>query len=158
MMNIQTKLSNTNKWFTALVVILAFGVSACSCFTKKPMEEAMAAPEPVAETVAMEPPPEPEPIFASDDVHVVAAGQSLWRISGMPTIYNDPYRWPLIYARNKDIEDADLIYPGQELMVRRDLMRTEIDAAIQHARTRGAWALGVVEESDVAYRSSAMMN
>ena len=116
----------------------------------------MAAPEPVAET-AMEA-PEPEPIFASDDVHIVAAGQSLWRISGMSTIYNDPYRWPLIYARNKDIEDADLIYPGQELMVRRDLMRTEIDAAIQHARTRGAWALGVVEESDVAYRSSAMMN
>ena len=155
-MNIQAKLSNTNKWFAVLVVILAFGISACSCFTKKPMEEAVAAP--VEEPVAMEPVAEPEPMFASDDVHVVVAGQSLWRISGMPTIYNDPYRWPLIYARNKDIEDADLIYPGQELMVRRDLMRTEIDAAIEHARTRGAWSLGVVEESDVAYRSSAMMN
>jgi hypothetical protein len=28
---------------------------------------------------------------------------------------------------------------------------SDVDAAIQHAKTRGSWSLGVVEESDKAY-------
>ena len=79
-------------------------------------------------------------------------GDSLWGISGMSEIYGNPYQWPLIYKANRDkIKDADLIYPGQQFDIDRNASATAIDAAIQHARTRGAWSLGVVEDSDMAY-------
>ena len=94
--------------------------------------------------------------MVSDDVHVVATGESLWSISGLSAIYNDPFRWPLIYARNKDIQDADLIYPGQELTIRRDLTRDDIDSAVMHAKNRGAWSMNEIEETDTAFRESMM--
>ena len=79
-------------------------------------------------------------------------GDNLWAISGKPDVYADPYQWPLIYKANSDqIKDADLIYPGQVLTVDAAPSSAEVDAAIQHARTRGGWSLGVVEESDKAY-------
>ncbi len=133
----------------AMLIGLALVLSAC--MQKKEMVEEMAPePEPMMEEE------EPAPMVATDDVYIVAPGDSLWSISGMPSIYNDPFRWPLIYGRNKDIEDADLIYPDQELLVPRDLMRTDIDKAIEHAKTRGAWSIGEVEEADSKYRESSM--
>ena len=148
-----------------LVVLLTFSVSGCQLFqavfgnwtfatetemTMEPEEEpVMEAPEVEVEVVV-------EPLVVSDDVHVVSGGESLWSIAGMSSIYNDPFRWPLIYARNKSIEDADLIFPGQELSIRRDLSRDDIDAAVMHAKNRGAWSLGEVEQTDIDYRASAM--
>ncbi len=99
---------------------------------------------------------EPEPLVVSDDIYVVAQGDNLWYISGLISIYDDPFRWPLIYAHNRNIDDADLIYPGQELAIKRDLSRAEIDSAVLHAKNRGVWAIGEIETTDVAYRSSAM--
>jgi nucleoid-associated protein YgaU len=82
----------------------------------------------------------------------VMPGDHLWKISGKPDVYADPYQWPLIYKANSDqIKDADLIYPGQVLTVDTAPSSSDVDAAIQHARTRGGWSLGVVEESDKAY-------
>ncbi|MFO7592780.1 MAG: LysM peptidoglycan-binding domain-containing protein [Pseudomonadota bacterium] len=97
-----------------------------------------------------EPAPEPEPVAM--DSYSVVAGDNLWNISAKGDIYGDPYQWPLIYKANRNkIEDADLIYPGQQLDIDRSASSAEIDAAINHARTRGAWSLGVTEESDMAY-------
>lgn len=113
------------------------------------------APEPHAE--APKPAPEPmreEPTGPDNDYYTVRVGDNLWDISGMPDIYGDPYRWPLIYKANQaKIADADLIYPGQTLTITRGNTPFEIDAAIRHARTRGAWTLGVVEETDRDYLS-----
>jgi len=82
----------------------------------------------------------------------VMPGDSLWAISGKPDVYADPYQWPLIYKANSDqIKDADLIYPGQVFTIDTAPSSADVDAAIQHARTRGRWSLGVVEESDRAY-------
>jgi len=82
----------------------------------------------------------------------VVTGDNLWGISGKPSVYADPYQWPLIYKANSDqIKDADLIYPGQVLTVDTTPSSSEVDAAIQHAKTRGSWSLGVVEESDKVY-------
>jgi nucleoid-associated protein YgaU len=82
----------------------------------------------------------------------VMPGDHLWKISGKQDVYADPYQWPLIYKANSDqIKDADLIYPGQVLTVDTAPSSSDVDAAIQHARTRGSWSLGVVEESDKAY-------
>jgi nucleoid-associated protein YgaU len=84
--------------------------------------------------------------------YIVQRGDNLWNISGKDSIYGDPYQWPLIYKANRgQIKDADLIYPGQDLSIDRAATSVDVDAAIRHARTRGAWAIGVVEESDKAY-------
>ena len=84
--------------------------------------------------------------------YVVQAGDHLWGISSQPKVYGDPYQWPLLFKRNRsDITDADLIYPGQMIQIERDLSDSQIQEAIDHARSRGAWALGVIEGSDLRY-------
>lgn len=87
----------------------------------------------------------------------VVRGDSLWRISGREDTYNNPYQWPLIYKANRDkIRDADLIYPGQVFSIDRNPSAAEVDAAVQHARTRGAWSIGVVEQSDRDYLGGSL--
>ncbi|HHC71903.1 MAG TPA: LysM peptidoglycan-binding domain-containing protein [Thiotrichales bacterium] len=84
--------------------------------------------------------------------YTVERGDSLWGIAGKGDIYGDPYQWPLIYKANADkIEDADLIFPGQQFDIDTAPGADEVAAAVRHAKTRGAWSLGVVEESDRAY-------
>ncbi len=83
--------------------------------------------------------------------YLVVSGDSLWGISSQDTIYGDPYLWPLIYKANSgQIKDADLIYPGQYFYIPK-AKGPERAAAIQHAKTRGAWTLGVTEASDLDY-------
>jgi nucleoid-associated protein YgaU len=84
--------------------------------------------------------------------YTVMAGDSLWAISGKSEVYGNPYQWPLIYKANRDkIQDADLIYPGQEFDIDQAASAADIDAAVMHAKTRGAWSLGATEDSDVTY-------
>lgn len=84
--------------------------------------------------------------------YTVNKGDSLWRIAGKSEIYNNPYQWPLIYKANSGkIKDADLIYPGQEFSINSSASEAEINAAVKHAKTRGAWSIGKAEESDKAY-------
>ena len=109
-------------------------------------EEAMAAP---AEEVAA-----PMAAMESDEVtsYTVVKNDNLWNISKQDQIYSTPYNWPLIYKSNaSDIEDADLIYPDQVLDIPRGSSQGDIDAAVQHAKMRGAWALGPTEASDTAF-------
>jgi len=89
---------------------------------------------------------------AAADSYQVESGDNLWNISGKNDIYADPYQWPLIYKANRDkIQDADLIYSGQVLDIDRSASQSDIDAAVTHAKTRGAWSLGSQEASDKAY-------
>ena len=84
--------------------------------------------------------------------YTVVRGDNLWDISGKSEIYGNPYQWPLIYKQNSNqIDDADLIYPGQVLDIDNDPSSADVDAAVRHARTRGSWSLGVVEDSDRDY-------
>ena len=88
----------------------------------------------------------------ADDSYTVVRGDNLWNISGKSSIYGDPYQWPLIFKANRSqIKDPDLIYPGQTFDIDRNASSAEIDAAINHARTRGAWSVGDVEQSDLEY-------
>lgn len=49
-------------------------------------------------------------------VYYVQPGQSLWLIAG--EVLGDPYKWVTIYSMNFPLlEDPDLIYPGQVLIV-----------------------------------------
>lgn len=90
-------------------------------------------------------------VQAHSDYRVVR-GDSLWGISGKPQIYANPYQWPLIYKANMNqIKDADLIFPGQQFEITSHPETGEVDAAIDHARNRGAWSLKDIEASDKAY-------
>lgn len=132
-----------------LLAILSITLGACAT-TKK--EEPAPAPE--AEPAAAAPAPAPAPTVAANDTYEVQRGDHLWGIASQPRIYGNPYAWPLIYKTNSaKIKDADLIYPGQNLDINRSASSGEIDAAVNHAKTRGAWKLGVTEESDKAYLS-----
>ncbi len=85
--------------------------------------------------------------------YTVVRGDSLWRISGKDTLYGNPYEWPLIYKANQDKikQGPDLIFPGQVFNIRHDASQAEINTAVHYAKTRGKWALGVVESADKAY-------
>ena len=82
----------------------------------------------------------------------VKGGDNLWAISSMDNIYADPYKWPLIYKANSSkISDPDLIYPGQVFDINQNALSEETEAAISHARNRGAWSIGAIESSDRSY-------
>jgi len=84
----------------------------------------------------------------------VIRGDNLWDISGKEQVYDNSYQWPLIYKTNRSqIKDADLINPGQVLDIDQNVSSSEINAAVRHAKTRGAWSVGNVEQSDLDYLS-----
>lgn len=92
------------------------------------------------------------PVTASAGQYAVVRGDNLWNISAKPDIYNNPYQWPLIYKANSNkIKDADLIYPGQVFDINSNPSAADADAAVRHAKSRGSWSLGAVEDSDKAY-------
>lgn len=94
-------------------------------------------------------------LAAANMSYTVVRGDSLWAIAGRSDTYNNPYEWPLIYKANSSkIRDADLIFPGQVFDIERNPSTAEVDAAIHHAKTRGSWSLGKVEQSDRAYLGS----
>jgi hypothetical protein len=97
------------------------------------------------------------PMAKEGEIYTVVRGDCLWCISEQSSIYGNPYKWPLIFKANKNqIRDADLIYPGQELMIDRDASAAAIDASIQHAKTRGAWSVGPIEPADTAFLAGSM--
>lgn len=145
-----------------LLALLFTAALATGCISAKS--------KPVAEAAAATPPSLVEPVTpatpdadsssdaASDSLTswIVAKGEHLWGISAVEEVYNLPEQWPLLYKSNLDqIEDADLIYPGQVLQIPRDVSQSEIDAAVHHARNRGPWALGPVELTDKEYLRKA---
>jgi nucleoid-associated protein YgaU len=145
----------TRNWKSIFVVLALLGAAGCQ--TQEPKEEA-AAPAADSQAAAAETQAAAgtEQAAATEaaagETYTVVRGDHLWGIAGQSRIYGNPYQWPLLYKANADtIEDADLIQPGQVLNVARGQSQSEIDAAIHHAKTRGAWSLGVTEASDKAY-------
>jgi hypothetical protein len=139
-----------------LIGAMALGLTVGCATTQEPAPEPEPAP-PAQPAPAPAPPPAPRaqpapPPPPTTMTYEVVRGDSLWRISGRSSVYGNPYQWPLIYKANaSEIRDADLIYPGQRLTVELNPSQGDVDAAVRHARTRGAWELGRVEDSDVRY-------
>ncbi|MED5274886.1 MAG: hypothetical protein VYE60_02420 [Pseudomonadota bacterium] len=79
--------------------------------------------------------------------HIVAVNESLWEISSI--YYGNALLWPLLYKLNSDrIYDADLIFPGQNLLIEGKFTGLEKNKAIKHAMSRGIWIIGYQEETD----------
>ena len=161
---------NTGKAIRTLMILAATGLFATGCVTAKQASQAASegtqatpapattatatatvTPAPATTTAAVT--PAPQGIVG----YVVQKGDHLWGISAKPAVYADPYQWPLLYKRNRDeIYDPDLIYPGQVLHIERDLSQTQINIAVNHAKTRGAWVLGEIEATDIQYLRKAL--
>ena len=168
---------NTGKAIRTLMILAAMGLFATGCVTAKQASQAASegtqatpapattttattttttaavTPAPATTTTAAAVTPAPKGIVG----YVVQKGDHLWGISAKPAVYGAPYQWPLLYKRNRDeIYDPDLIYPGQVLHIQRDLSQTQINIAVNHAKTRGAWVLGEIEATDIQYLRKAL--
>jgi len=133
-----------------LTAVVALALGACATTKEQPAAPKAAEPE----AAAPAPAPEAKPVSTMPANYEVQRGDNLWGIASQPRIYGNPYAWPLIYKTNSaKIKDADLIYPGQNFDIDRNASAADVDAAVHHAKTRGAWKLGVVEKSDKDYLS-----
>ena len=132
----------------SLIAALAVTLTACATATKEEPAAPAAAP------AAAAPAPAPKPVSSLPANYEVQRGDHLWGIASQPRIYGNPYAWPLIYKTNSaKIKDADLIHPGQNFDINRSAASGDIDAAVRHAKTRGAWTLGATEDSDKRYQA-----
>lgn len=60
------------------------------------------------------------------DMYRVVRGDYLWKISGKPAIFDDPWKWMRIYSANREeIKDPDLIFPDQRFRIPRSIGRDE---------------------------------
>ena len=82
--------------------------------------------------------------------HTVELGDTLWHIS--KKYYDTPLLWPVIFKNNVNIiYDADLILPGQSIIIDENISRESELKAKAYAKTRGLWVLGYREESDIKF-------
>ncbi|HEX5056106.1 MAG TPA: LysM peptidoglycan-binding domain-containing protein [Gammaproteobacteria bacterium] len=129
------------------ILILALGVAVGCASTKSKKDTTAAETPPAAMDTA-------DKNSNGSGSYTVVSGDNLWNIASSSSIYGDPYKWPLIYKANKSkISDADLIYPGQNFDIDQSPSSGDVSAAVNHAKTRGAWSVGAVEASDTAYLS-----
>lgn len=136
--------------YKSAVKLLGVGILASVLSTGCILAKKVGGEEEMAAAPAEEPMEEQE--MMENDFYTVVAGDCLWCISAKSQIYGDPYKWPLIYRTNvSQIGDADLIYPGQEFEIDRNLSPELVANATEHARNRGAWTLGTPEASDIQF-------
>ena len=65
----------------------------------------------------------------------VAKGDSLWKIAAKKKIYNDSFQWPLLFIANREkIKDPDMIKPGWDLKVSRNLAADKVEDAVKKAK------------------------
>jgi LysM repeat protein len=76
------------------------------------------------------PAPEEKPKQVANDHYTVVKHDTLWDIAGKSSIYGDAFQWPVIFKTNRDkIQDPDLIYPKQELEIKKALTADEVEKA-----------------------------
>jgi nucleoid-associated protein YgaU len=86
-------------------------------------KSALAALANIAPVVAKTPPivePTPLPQYYTVKL-VISRRDCFWRIAGFAFVYNDPWKWRLLYDANKDLlenpSNPDLIEPGQRFII-----------------------------------------
>ena len=77
--------------------------------------------------------------------YTVVKGDTLWDISGK--FLKDPWRWPEIWRQNSQIQNPDLIYPGDRLVLR----YTDGQPYLDHLSGRERAARKVVKMGPAVY-------
>ena len=77
--------------------------------------------------------------------YTVVEGDTLWDISGK--FLKDPWRWPEIWRQNSQIQNPDLIYPGDRLVLR----YTDGQPYLDHLSGRERAARKVVKMGPAVY-------
>ena len=77
--------------------------------------------------------------------YVVKDGDTLWDIAGK--FLKDPWRWKQIWRSNPDIQNPDLIYPGDRLVLRYD----ENGPYLEHLSSRERAARKTVKMTPAVY-------
>jgi len=115
------------------VLLLAVGlVFGSGCASKQTVQK---TPEGNFESTGEVEEPEELPAKKPAQKYVVVRGDTLWDISAKSKIYSDNFLWPLLFKANRDqIEDPDIIEVGQELLVRKDWSKAEMNDARQKAK------------------------
>jgi LysM repeat protein len=112
-----------NMTLRSILVLVFAGTLAAGCGEKK--VESAEVPQAAPETVA-EKPAEPAPMGK----YTVARMDTLWGIAGKSDIYSDSFQWPLIFKVNRDqISDPDVIFPKQDLSIKKDVSAEEVATA-----------------------------
>jgi len=141
------------EWRETAKTITAAEKAAEECDYDRAMTLANKAEAEASDAIAQyqEPMTETVPMSMSMGNYIVSDGDNLWNIAGQASVYGNPYQWPLIFKNNSaKINDADLIYAGQTFDIPK-ASDAEIAAAVEHAKTRGAWVIGEAEASDINY-------
>lgn len=118
------------RWFLSVIFVVSF-LFSIGCAARQTVKQE-AVEEPTTGVVE-----EPTPAIAkkASKKYVVKKGDTLWDIAGKQSIYGDFFQWPLLFKANRDqIEDPDIIEINQELDVRTDWSKEEVEDAIQKAK------------------------
>jgi len=120
-----------------IALALSLGLGAWGCAPKaEVLPQAMPTPLPASKTQADEPVPAPRLKHVT-----VRRGDSLWAIATREDVLGDPFRWPLLFRRNRDqIQDPDLIEPGQDLGYDGRVAAQDALEAVQMARQTPPYA------------------
>ena len=124
------------KFTKAVFVLIAASLAflAVGCAARQTVKPDVTA-EPTLSATVEEATPAATPTAVPGAKYVVKKGDTLWGISSMGKIYQDPFQWPLLFKANRDqVADPDIIEVGQELDVKEGLTSTEKDDAIQKAK------------------------
>ena len=71
----------------------------------------------------------------SSSTYKVVKGDCLWDISGHSNIYDDPFKWVLIYRSNRDaIVNPDIIEINQVLLIEKNQSDNAITQAVIQAK------------------------
>lgn len=106
---------------------------------KRLEEEAAAAARAKAEEEARRKAAEQPAADALPGNYQVQRGDYLWRIAGMDKIYQGSKFWPLIYDANRSqIQNPDLIYPGQNLTIPREMSEAEMNSKLHTMWSKAA--------------------
>ncbi len=113
-----------------IFALFASLVLLAGCATKQPAQEEVVEQEKVLS---------PMELFEREyeklpAIHTVSEGECLWWIAEYRRIYNDPFMWPLIYKANRgQIDNPDLIYPGQTFDIPRYFSLDEVQESRKEA-------------------------
>lgn len=115
---------NFNALRTALAMVLMLTIG---CATSKNRVEGTTPAK-------SEAPMEVKAVKKSHGSYTVKKGDTLWGLSSKASNYGNSFAWPLIFKSNKGkIQDPDLIYPHQEIVIKKGFTAAEIAKAKKQA-------------------------